>query len=366
MASATDKDQPLRRKRPTASTTPGAGHVDEIAQMVETVHDSIDQIPTDEFTNDLKPPLVRAANAAETCRRDLWDAQDRIYDKLARANDLITDLSDAAARAVPTSGHSSPQDYELKVTAARSNVEAKAATSARNEVITTRGEDMKQHATEFAQAMGDASGAIDWASARFLGPAALRPGFTIEDIQRIGATVAQIKGHTTPMRYACDYLDQVSRNGDQKTIDLFSSAAREVAIEWRDTPEPKLAARYANRRGVVDDERSRAWDLLRALDDLRRAAIPASIPAATNVLAALAQAFGIICGLDPRRLAPAEFARRYLDADTTKPAPAFEIDPNFVSRYLPPEGSALSGWSPGVARTQLGGIARTPLGGRKW
>jgi hypothetical protein len=392
---------PFRFKVPTPDNSAGAGYVDSFAKQIGVLADLVTGIDDDDdaYASDLVPAYGTLLNGVEGARRIVWSATDDHYSRMAAAASVIKAVSDAAAANVPTSGHGDHQTYASATDGARSQVRRQTEIAMRDEALARIAPKASEAGGKLGAAFDAACDAVDDAYSDWAGPASLsrHVDWELEDLSREASAMSEIRGQRRPMAYLQAQLSirLGSTSTDPKKMAMFLQCARSAAVEVRDTPPPKLQSRYANAEtGTGMVERDAALDVLRTIEDYRRATCPPSLRlafgfsivafpnggpsgstnAAPGILNSVRDLVQGLIGVPLNRAAAAEFLWAGMPLDPRRaqrpgsrreqPMP-WQLMPggSWPARFLGGvPGLRLPGWSPVRSKTGGGVPVREPAG----
>ena len=322
------------------NVTPGWNQNSPTNSALKKVEAEIAGIGKDEFSGEIKPPLSTGVDRLVAIQSATWENRDLVQRMMSTAQEGLAVAADVGASNVPTSGYSAPGEYTGAVSAARKRVLDGAGTGSSQKVLSTRADPMRKLAEAASSALQTADKEIAWCVAQWEGPTLLGEDVQVTDLQKISAIVNEYKTRKTPCADALAFLRAAHANGmNKKQFGLFATAARELAIAITGAPWSHTGKAFSTEQAArANDDKNKAADLLRALDDLRRKDRPPSLDVGVRVLGALTAIFQELCGFSA--------ARRYLSDDgVSKAAGTFAIDQNFPARFLPPHDDP-PGWSP--------------------
>jgi hypothetical protein len=349
----------------TRDKVPGAGMVDEVGDQLVELGTRVRDLADDDASATVRPPLIAALNSLADARRFVWNLRDKWE---IRARDLHTMLAraqESAAAQLPTSGWGSPGDLEAARAGARAKVTAEVHMGITTDLVSSDANAKK--AGELADAVVSTLTAAMKAveSARI--DADSPPELTVADLAAMSAWESRARGEREPMQFLIQKFQQcVDHEKDDKVKTLVPVAER-LATEWLKTPPGKLKTEARFDRGLgIDpaDPHTQAHALLRTIREWRAASEPPSIAAADEVIDGCRPIFEALLGASPRFLSAAERKRSYyIDPKAAGSPPEWPVDPAWPTRWLPPKGLALPGWSRPAGKLSSGMYARLPAAG---
>jgi hypothetical protein len=360
---------PLRMKEPTQDTSPGDGHVDELADAMAEEREALRALDDgDPYKESLTPKFAVLLNEQENARRLIWRQIDKATAKRQAAQSIVSAAADAAAASMPRSGWGGPIDLQAAQAGARRDVDKRTQLAIRDELTAHIAGEAAAVGASFGEAFIAAANAFEASYADWDGPAALRTGMgklSLDDLHRQVSVEAELRTCESPMTEIIRTWGAISKSGDAAKIELFTRAARSLAIEVTQTPPAKLAIRMDG-RDRVDNERSQAFKFLGFLQDFKIASRPPSLKLAADLLGMARERALILFGSYPPFVVPSEFAIRNspVTSRTRDAAKKPWLLENFwFQKFLPPSVLALPGWSPIISKTSLGALVRAPRGG---
>lgn len=357
----------LRMMEPSIDSQPGAGAEDDdtIARSLAEERETIAGLDEDPYSEDLAPKMVAVCNALEKARRFVWRARDKHHAKMTAAQAIVDAASEVAANTVAAESFVGIQSGQVARRAAAREVETRAARATAEAVSADLADDGAAVGGAFEDAFVALADAFDAAYRDWSGPATLARGAdtSLESLYRQGALESELRAMQRPASTARAQLAGIVRDGDEKKLQLFTRAARSLAIEIRDAKPQQLQARFSgglSTDGAVE-ERSQALLLLRDLDALRLTNRPPSLLAASNLLGMARVYARQVFGDEPSYCVASEFQIRNMPENVRSLEAAkkpWARNSKWFARFLPPSTLAVPGWSPVAARTSSGAVVR--------
>jgi hypothetical protein len=358
----------VRAKEPTHDTEAGPGYVYVVRQKISDVNELITTLvePYVKAGRD----ITAACNACEDGVRLIIRTTDRWQDRCDATDGFARGQADTAAAAAAAAVY--PGGGTVSTDAARSTARAKVRADqqavAAREVLSMPPvmKEAEEVETAGAAAMKVAADSVSSATDEYYGPRSLSTSAATFDIARMHrvATLEHELRALPPQDWLRRYERLYERRENEK-LDLLDEALLPLVIELRDTPPPKLVARFnlgnTPRTDAATAARDVAYRLDRCIKQRREENEPPSIGVLQKSLAILSGVFFEVFGVFAPLMSSADFSRRFLGAGNPRDAAdPWGVEPDWLARRLPPGGTPLPGWSRKIAKTSGGAIVRAP------
>jgi hypothetical protein len=342
-------------------TVLGAGYQCEPAERIAAAAALVQQALDDPYKSDLADRTTAAVTAIGRILNFLISTADKAEQQYAAAEGALQ--STLAAMKSEAWG---AQDNAIDLRARRNTVLKEARKAAANTIF----EQTKGKAGELARAarvaLKDLAQGIVRAKAIATLPEAMTdPDEDLLSLSKRAALEQSILSRPKPAAYVLSTWQTLVQVGEAKRAEEFARAARYAMRDTRDTPPPKLSARYANMApDTIQSERTAAFEFCKLLEQHEQKLFASSsVAVAEQAYNALWEVWRMVCGVHMEWLSPAETRSRYMiDITASKQNAADDaIVTDYPRRFLPDgPGIAKLGWSRVVSKLPSGALVRAP------
>ena len=324
--------------------------VETVAAFVESVKAELDHV--DDCGADLKSFSKRISQCCEWGKK----CADVIANSDARAANLATLSSIGMQKARLLAQEAVPLDIADRGLAMKSAANAATADVVRsvlkqvNDEAATKADRLARGWRKTAVGLENA---IESKRVTALGPAALREGAsdaTLKSIMNAASLSAELK--TRGVKFTAEQYRTALKVGDKDRAGAIKDASRVFLMDLLMTTKAKLSPIVNWQSGEIDNMLNEARKLLGEYDQADFANLPPEIPAAAMLLEELKKLYRTICGVNVKLMSSAEFAQRFLGANSRLDT-GLDIDGAWPTRWMKPDSAhllKLPGWASALGR----------------